>query len=504
MNPLDLAIQLDRDRVETLYLQISTAIIEGIRKGRFRPGDPLPGTRVLAEQLGVNRNTALAAYRELAAEGWVVSEPDTGTFVAEHPPLDPDQGASVAAADSGSWVSPTPMTEPFFQPPAVDRNGFQLLPDLPDVRLAPTGGIHRAYGRVLRLQHQRALQATWDPRGHLQLRASLCQLLRELRGIALEPGNLVLTRGLMGTFHVAAKGLFLPGEGVVVESPGVFRLVEAFRSAGARLIPVPVGAQGMDLEALEEILIRDSPRLICVTTSPQVPTHAVMPPAGRSRLLELARTHGAKILELDPDLGFHQAPSVALAGEDSSGLVFYLATLDQILAPGLQVGFIAGPAPEIKAMAKYRQLIDWPGNQLQEATLEELFRDGEIQRHLRRLRKTTEERREGMVHSLRRHLGPWVEVRDPGEGLALWVGVREPELLDAWVDCCAARGVVFYPGQLYEFHRRPLPFVCLGFVAHDLEEQNLACQRMAEALAEVKARAMAGNGRNLLEHAVRL
>lgn len=486
----DLAIQLDREREETLYLQIASAIQDGIRKGRFRPGDALPGTRALAELLGVNRNTALTAYRELSAEGWVVSEPDRGTFVAANPPVDLEQTSTIAAVDSGSWTSPTPMTEPFFQPPAIDRDGFQLLPDLSDVRLAPTGSIHRAYGRVLRLQQQRALQPSWDPRGHLQLRTSLCQMLRDLRGINLEPGNLVLTRGLMGTLHLASKGLFASGDAVIVESPGAFRLVESFRSAGARLMSVPVDSGGMDLDALEDLLKRETVRLICVSASPQYPTHAVMGPENRQRLLGLARAHGARILELDLSLGFHteNAPAPALASEDTEGLVFYAATLDQILAPGLQVGFIAGPSPEVKTMAKYRQLIDWPGNQLHEAALEELFRDGEIQRHLRRIRRMTDERRETMVDRLLLHLHPFVRVEDPHEGLSLWVNVREPHLLDAWADRCATKGVVFYTGQLYEFHHQPLPFVCMGFAAHDLEEQNQACERMAEALREVRDR----------------
>jgi DNA-binding transcriptional MocR family regulator len=57
--------------------------------------------------------------------------------------------------------------------------------------------------------------------------------------------------------------------------------------------------------------------------------------------------------------------------------------------------------------------------------------------------------------------------------------------VDAWVDRCAARGVVFYPGRLYEFNREPLPFICIGFAAHTVEEQNEACERMAEAWREV-------------------
>lgn len=489
MTSFDLAIPLDRESEATLYLQIASAIQEGIRKGRFRPGDSLPGTRALAEQLGVNRNTTLAAYRELASQGWIESEPDSGTFVADHPPLSLEDASRIAAVDSGSWTSPTPSTEPFFQPQSPGHDGFQLLPDLPDVRLAPTASIHRAYGRVLRLQQQRALQPGWDPRGHLHLRASLCQMLRDVRGITLEPGNLVLTRGIMGTLHLVSNGLFQPGDAVAVESPGAFRIVESFRAAGARLMPVPVGPRGLDLDALEALLAREPVKLVCVSASPQYPTHGVMDPTQRARLLSLVQAHGARILEADFSLGFHREanPALALAGEDTEGIVFYAATLDQILAPGLQVGFIAGPAPDIKAMAKFHQLIEWPGNLLQEATLEELFRDGEIQRHLRRIRKITDERRESMVDRLLLHLGPWAEVEDPREGLSLWVKVQDAQLVDAWVDRCAAKGVVFYPGRLYEFDRKALPHICIGFAAHDVEEQNEACLRMAEALKEIRA-----------------
>ena len=488
MLPFDLAIPLDRESEATLYLQIASAISEGIRKGRFRPGDPLPGTRALAEQLGVNRNTTLAAYRELASQGWVETEPDSGTFVADHPPMSLEEASRVAAVDSGSWAGPTPSTEPFYQPQAPGHDGFQLLPDLPDVRLAPTASIHRAYGRVLRLQQQRALQPGWDPRALLHLRASLCQILRDLPGITLEPGNLVLTRGIMGTLHLVSNGLFQPGDAVAVESPGAFRIMESFRAAGARLMPVPVGPKGLDLDALEALMAREPVKLVCVSTSPHYPTHALMDPPSRRRLLALVKAHGARILEADFSFGFHREgnPSLALASEDADGAVFYIATLDQILAPGLQVGFIAGPAPEIKAMAKFHQLIEWPGNLLQEATLEELFRDGEIQRHLRRIRKITDERRASMVDRILLHLGPWAEVEDPREGLSLWVKVRDAELVDAWVDRCAAKGVVCYPGLLYEFDRNPLPYICIGFAAHDVAEQNEACLRMAGALREVR------------------
>jgi GntR family transcriptional regulator/MocR family aminotransferase len=484
----DLAIALDRSKPEPLYLQLVKAIEVGIRHGRFKPGDALPGTRALAELLGVNRNTSLAAYKELEAEGWIEVNPDRGTFVAQTLPFVLDGPAGISAQDSASWKRATPRSEPFFQPGAPAVESFQLIPDTTDLRLAPTDAIHRAYGRVLKLHPERLLQPGWDPRGLLDLRHSVSKMLRDMRGLAVEAGNLLLTRGLMSTLNLVARVLFAPGDAVAVENPGWFRVAEAFRSAGARLFAVPVDAHGLNVEALEALLILEPIRLLYLSASPQHPTQVTLDPARRKRLLELSRVHGFRILEGDPGLGFHREknPSLPLASEDLHGRVLYFSSFEQILAPGLQVGFLAGEAGLIKALAQQRQLVDWPGNLVQEATIEETLRDGEVVRHLRRIRKLTDERRDTMVDRLLLHLHPAISVRNPKEGLSLWIRVAEEVPMEAWTERCLAHGVVFYPGGLYDLQRQNLPFISLGFAAHNLDEQNEACARMALALKEVR------------------
>jgi len=486
----DLAIALDRTRPEPLYLQLVKALEEGIRSGRFQPGDALPGTRAMAELLGVNRNTALTAYKELEAEGWIEVAPDRGTFVSRKRPFVLNAPVGISAQDSASWKRPTPPSEPFFQPGAPALSSFQLIPDATDLRLAPTEAIHRAYGRILKLHPERLLQPGWDPRGLLDLRNSLSKMLRDMRGLSVEAGNLLLTRGLMSTLNLVSRVLFAPGDAVAVEDPGWFRVAEAFRSAGARLFPVPVDAYGLDVEAFEALLIQEPIRLLYVTASPQHPTQVVLDPARRKRLLELSRVHGFRILEGDPILGFHREknPSLPLASEDPHGRVLYFGSFEQILAPGLQVGFLAGESSLIKALAQQRQLVDWPGNLVQEATIEETLRDGEIVRHLRRIRKLTDERRDTMVDRLLLHLHPALTVKNPREGLSLWVRVADEVPLEAWTQRCLARGVVFYPGSLYDFHRKQRPHICLGFAAHTVEEQNEACTRMALALKDTGSR----------------
>ncbi len=490
MGSWDLAIALDRTNPEPLYLQLVKALEEGIRHGRFKPGDALPGTRALAELLGVNRNTTLAAYKELEAEGWIEVAPDRGTFVARKLPIIMEVPAGISAQDSASWKRATPRNEPFFQPGAPAHASFQLIPDTTDLRLAPTEAIHRAYGRILKLHPERLLQPGWDPRGLLDLRNSLCKMLRDMRGLSIEAGNLLLTRGLMSTLNLVSRVLFAPGDAVAVENPGMFRVAEAFRSAGARLFAVPVDAHGLDVEALEALLIQEPIRLLYLTASPQHPTQVTLDPTRRKRLLELSRAHGFRILEGDPSLGFHREknPALPLASEDPHGRVLYFGSFEQILAPGLQVGFLAGEASLIKALSQQRQLVDWPGNLVQEATIEETLRDGEIVRHLRRIRKLTDERRDTMVDRLLFHLHPAISVKNPRQGLSLWIRVADELPLEAWIERCHAHGVVFYPGSLYDLHRQNLPFLCLGFAAHDLDEQNQACARMAVALKEVQAR----------------
>lgn len=490
MGSWDLAIVLDRTRPEPLYLQLVKALGDGIRTGRFKPGDALPGTRAMAELLGVNRNTTIAAYRELEAEGWIEVAPDRGTFVARKLPFILDVPQGISAQDSASWKRASPRSDPFFQPGAPALESFQLIPDTTDLRLTPTEAIHRAYGRVLKLHPERLLQPGWDPRGFLELRNSLSRMLRDMRGLAIEAGNLLLTRGLMSTLNLVSRVLFAPGDAVAVENPGLFRVAEAFRAAGARLFPVPVDGGGLDVPALEALLIQEPIRLLYVSSSPQHPTQVSLDPARRRRLLELSRVHGFRILEGDLALGFHRErnPSLPLACDDPHGRVLYFGSFEQILAPGLQVGFLAGEAGLIKSLGQQRQLVDWPGNLVQESTIEETLRDGEIVRHLRRIRKVTDERRETMVDRLLLHLHPAVSVKNPKEGLSLWVRVAEDVPLEAWTERCLARGVVFYPGNLYDLNRRTLPYLCLGFAAHDVEEQNEACARMALALKEARAR----------------
>src|SRR4051812_17042340 len=184
----ELAVALDPAGAEPLFLQIARALADDVRRGRLRAGALLPGSRVLARSLEVHRNTVLAAYRELGAEGWVEASEARGTFVAaEVPEPRPRRFSASAAARTevparaGFDLAPGPSGHAMPQHP---KGTLSLSGGVPDLRLAPAAALARAYRRAL--HHTSALDYG-DPQGEPRLRAGIAAMLSAVRGLASGP-----------------------------------------------------------------------------------------------------------------------------------------------------------------------------------------------------------------------------------------------------------------------------------------------------------------------------
>lgn len=206
------------------FVQIAQAVAAEIRRGRLRPGDALPSSRALAETLGVHRNTIVAAYAELAAEGWIETSPARGTFVSQALP----EPTPRPKGGSASLRAGVPTKPAFDLPPAVEPFRFshrdppgtlQLLGGVPDVGLAPAGSIARAYRRALRAD-AKGLLGYCDEGGHPRLRAALAAMLTATRGLAAGPEHVLPTHGSQMGLSLVAQLLVRPGDVVAVEEPG--------------------------------------------------------------------------------------------------------------------------------------------------------------------------------------------------------------------------------------------------------------------------------------------
>lgn len=482
----ELVIDLDRDAALPPFLQIARSLAADIRRGRLRPGDRLPGSRRLAASLHVHRNTVLAALAELMAEGWIETTQGRGTFVTraipDHRgrPFSRRLGIRAHVPTRVAFALPEPPVA--YRPPLLPRGTLNLSNGAPDVRLVPARSIGRAYRRVLALRGADLL-AYGGPEGHPALRSALASMLANTRGLSVAADDVLVTRGSQMALTLAARALVRPGDVVAVEQLGYRPAWEAFRAAGATVVPVAIDRDGIDVEALKKLARRTTLRAVYVTPHHQYPTTVTLKAARRLALLALARAERIAIIEDDYDHEFHYdgRPVLPLASADVTGLVVYIGTLSKILAPGLRVGYIVAPPAVLQSVAAIRSLLDIQGDLATEAAIATLIEDGELQRHVARVRRVYANRREILANSLRRAFGEGVDFTLAGGGMALWVHVRMSVDVDVWARRSLECGVSWYTGRRYAFDGQPRPFARFSFAWLNERELPEAVKRMAAA-----------------------
>jgi GntR family transcriptional regulator/MocR family aminotransferase len=479
-----MAFTLERHTLP-LFQQIARAVTTDIQRGRLRPGDKLPGTRMLARALGVQRQTVVTAFDELVAEGWIVNRPARGAFVSNDLP-DPkprrftSQQSPVSLADRTAFeLLPAPLPE---LPLDVPRGSLLFAPSRPDVRLAPARILGRAIRRAMNVRPE-SLLSYGRPEGHPRLRRAVAEMLASTRGLAIGPANICITRGSQMALSLLARSVLRPGDIVAVENLGYRSAWEAFRQAGAKLIGVPVDAHGLQVDALDRFLRRHPVRAVYVTPHHQFPTTVTMSAGRRLKLLDLARAHRLAVIEDDYDYEFHYdgRPVLPLASADRFGVVAYVGTFSKVLAPALRIGYVAGPTPLIERIAAHRSHFDVQGDQVLEYAVSELLEDGEIQRHIRRVRREYRTRRDTLVLALNEHLGDRVAFDVPAGGIALWVRARAPLDVDEWASAARRRGAIVVTAAAYTFDGRPRPYLRLGFASLSSQELRDGVRRLAAA-----------------------
>lgn len=481
----NLALALDPEDARPIFAQIADGIARAIRGGRLSPGDRLPGSRSLADTLSVHRNTVLAAYAELLAQGWIVGENGRGTFVSE---AVPEVSARRFAPKSegvlerpGFALPPARVTS--YARPELPRGALSIADGVPDLRLVPVDELSRAYRRAVRGADRRVMGYGFE-RGHPRLRAEIATLLNRERGLTAKAEDVLVTRGSQMAIYLTAQAVVAPGTVAVVESFSYRPAWEAFRAAGAEIVPVRVDAHGLVVEELAALVEKRRVSAVYVTPHHQYPTLAVLSADRRIALLELARKHRFCIVEDDYDneIHFQGRPVLPLASADRHGAVVYVGTLSKILAPSLRVGYAVAPRLVLDRMAQLRVFIDRQGDSSLELAIAELLEDGVVQRHTRRMRRVCLARRDALVAALRSRLGGVLSFDAPVGGLALWAAVAPGIDVDAWSERALGKGVHFRSPRYYAFDGRSRSFLRASYAALREEELEEAAKRMRAAL----------------------
>ena len=492
MRRWELTVALDPARREPLFLQLASAVAEEIRCGRLHAGEALPGSRELAGHLGVNRNTVVAGYEELAAEGLVTTRVGGGTFVAATAGVVAAASRSAAAVRSPTYALAGTLA-PRLATSVAAPGALSLGIGAADARLFPGRALARAFRRAISARHRHTL-GNGDPCGHARLRDQLATMLVRSRGLAVTPENLMVTRSIEQAIDLVARTLIAPGDVVAVEQYGYPPAWNVLRLAGATLVPVPLDHQGLDVDVLLRVMQQQPIRAVFLTPHHQFPTTVVMSAARRRHLAQLALQYRFAIIEDDYDHEFHYTgkPLVPIAAGSGAANVIYLGSLANLLAPGICTGFVTAPAPVFAHLAALRASSDARCDAALECAIAELFEDGELLRHVRRTRRVYATRRDALAAALQRHLGSAVSFRLAEGGMALWVRADDAIDVPAWQRAGEREGILFQSAACYDFDAREPHCMRLNFGCLDETELGEATRRMARALTRSRTSQLAG------------
>jgi GntR family transcriptional regulator/MocR family aminotransferase len=487
-------LQLDpaQARPGDLTAWLAESVRSAVSDGRLAPGDRLPATRVLAEQLGCSRGVVVDAYRRLTDEGLLSGRHGAGTTVrsgglpSSATEAGPAPVGTPHAALSGIAGVPPGLTIP----DASSTDPIDLSPGLPDLSAFPRAAWARAERAALSGLASSEL-GYGDPRGLPALREALAGWLARTRGLRAHPDEILVVNGVSQGLMLLARALTIRGVNRIgFEDPGSFGAREHLRRWDLEPVPVRVDQDGLDVEALDGTALD----AVLVTPAHQFPTGVVLAPERRRALVAWARTGrvsdgmpGRLVIEDDYDAEHrYDRPPVPALRALAPEHVVHLGSVSKTLAPAIRIGWLLAPAALQPELVDARYWTDLASPALPQLALAHFITAGGFERHLRQVRRRHRARRDALLEALAAHL-PDGTARGVAAGLHLLVTL--PGTDDAVVARRAAEsGVRVHPLSAHRVGGGP-PGLVIGYAGNTPDRLHEAVRRIAEVIRSEGGRA---------------
>jgi len=431
------------DGADPLNEQLAAALARAIDLGVLPPGTRLPAERELARELALSRTTIVAAYDRLRLAGLARSRQGSGTRVAaRRPGLTQAYLAPFDATDSDAVLMPIASTAPAvgLLTPLVD-DAIELT-----IGALPAGSIvAEAMAAAVRDDLPALmLDSGYDPFGLPALRRQIADYLTRL-GVGTDPEQILVTSGAQQALHLIGSQLGGPGTSVVMENPSYIGAIDAFRTTGNRLMPIPLDADGARVEVIGLLGTNAPIRLVYVIPTFQNPTGVVMPEPCRRDLARLAGELGFQIVEdLTPDLTLGVDSPPPIAAFDPGDRVITVGSLSKLAWGGLRVGWVRASRTVIDRLVAGKIVADHSSSLVTQAIGARVFE--RLDEVAARSRQAGAERRNVLMAALAERLPDWTWT-EPRGGLSLWVRLPGADAV-AFSRLAATLGVVVRPGPL--------------------------------------------------------
>jgi GntR family transcriptional regulator/MocR family aminotransferase len=464
---------------EPLGRQVFAGLREAIVSSILKPGNRLPSTRDLAEQLGVSRTVILLAFEQLLAEGYVEGRRGSGTYVAsgigarlidrvEQPIALSAYGDRIASLTGAAATMSTAS-------PALRYDFAYGRGDIADFPFEQWRRLLSAQARKMSI---RSLDYA-DPSGDAELREAIAGHVRRSRGVVCTASQVIVVNGSQQAIDLIARVLVNPGDVIAIEDPHYQGIRAILLACGAHLVPVPVDDQGIDPAQLP-----DAARALFLTPSHQFPTGSVLPIARRLAVLDWASRCGAIVVEDDYDGEFRYdgQPLESLQSLDTGGRVVYVGTFSRTIFPALRIGYLVVPRALVDVFATAKWLADRHSPSLDQRVLAEFISTGAYELYLRRLRRSLAARRNAVLDAVAQAWRGGMPMTGAGSGahVVLWPGGEFNE--QRAIQAAAAGNVGVYPVSPY-YLGAARGGLLLGYSQLSTDDIQEGIRRLAATLA---------------------
>ena len=357
---------------------------------------------------------------------------------------------------------------------------------LPAPELFPAELIAQAFATALRpAAAARTLQYS-ATEGDPELRALLAERFAR-RGLRAKPAEILITTGSQQALGLIAAVLLDPGDAVLVEHPSYLAALQCFALAGARMVPVPCDARGMDPDALPELIAAHRPKFLYVIPTFQNPTGRTLPEARRARLAEIAARHGLWLVEDDPygELRYEGDPLAPIGSHPGAGdRTVTISSLSKVLAPGLRIGWLRAPEALLRPLVIAKQAADLHTSTVDQRAAFVALGASELDEHIAVMCAEYRRRRDALLGGLGEALPVGSSFNRPAGGMFVWARLPPGWDATALLRSALRRDVAFVPGAPF-FATAPDPRTLrLSFTAHPRARIVAGLDRLQAALAD--------------------
>lgn len=478
--PLD-ALILNRSSQEPLQRQLYRSLTKMMRERGLPAGTELPSTRALAADLGLGRNTIVAVYDQLVAEGYLANRPGARPVIIDLPagPAKSETQLSTPIQRPLSQRGTTLMRQPFHH--GVPGR-FAFHPGMPDARSFPFGIWAKLLARRASFAGE-TLFGTYHVSGLPALQEAIAGYLTSARGVRCQPEQIIVTTGAQAAFDLLARILLDPGDSVWMEEPGYYGAQAAFTVADANVVPLTVDLEGWQLEPPIT-----PPRVIYVTPACQHPLGITMRMDQRLHLLEIAERFDSWIIEddFDGEYRFQGRPVPAIQSMDGFDRVIYVGTFAKLLFPALRLGFIVVPPALQQGIPHALSTTGQFAPLLLQAALADFIVEGHMSRHLKRMRRIYAARREMFQDMCAERLANDIDILPSEAGIQI-VGRLRNGLDDRQVADAAARlAVNVSPMSKYYRRQAAMAGLVFGYAACDEAQTDAGIRRLQQVFSELR------------------